>query len=179
MINWEYLHLVDWACLHIWDYLNNWKESRICVICCRFTIYKAGEAPSTVAMMSSWCSISFIKVGSNWKNEFSPQQLEDVGDPLDRVAQDEDEDDGQADFGQQHLVLLRWRLEGRGMRTQERRRVPAPGVVVDHREALQGQEVEDDQEDEWTQAHEDEVHPDAINLKFGDKGIRLNPDLSY
>ncbi len=59
------------------------------------------------------------------------------------MAEDEDEDDGQADFGQQHLVLLGRRLEGGGLRGHDRR-APAAVVLIDDRQAFEGQQIEDD-----------------------------------
>ena len=81
------------------------------------------------------------------------------------MAENEDEDDGQAHFGQQHLVLLGGGLERRRLRGSKRGRTAASVLTINHREAFEGQEVEDDEEDERPDAHEDKIHPDAVDLK--------------
>ena len=88
---------------------------------------------------------------------------EEPGEEL--VSENEDEDDGQAHFGQQHLVLLGGGLERRRLRGSKRGRTAASVLTINHREAFEGQEVEDDEEDERPDAHEDKIHPDAVDLK--------------
>ena len=94
-----------------------------------------------------------------------PEELKNVWNPLDRVAEDEDEDDGETDLGQQHLVLLRGRRRERGRLRGGHGGATAHRYVFHPRQPFEGEQVEDDEKDKRPQTHEDEIHPDAINLE--------------
>ena len=96
------------------------------------------------------------------------RQLVQVGDPLDGVAQDEDEDDGQGDLGQGDLRLLRL-----GVR---RGKVGGGGggrALGLDKEGAQGKGVQAYEQAERPQAHEDKVHPDAVDLEYEDPNINF------
>ena len=95
--------------------------------------------------LDPWRPLSLVLAGQ-------PPQLVQVGDPLDGVTQNEDAGDGQGDLGQSDLVLL-----GVG-------ELAAEGRLTLDDEAPESEGVEDDQEAEGHHAHEDEVHPDAVDL---------------
>jgi len=80
------------------------------------------------------------------------------------VAEDEDEDDGEADLGQQHLVLLGGRRRERGRLRGGQRGATAHRYVFHPCQPLEGEQVEDDEQDKGSEPHEDKIHPDAINL---------------
>ena len=121
------------------------------------------------------------------------EQLVDVGDPLHRVAHDEDEHDRQRDLRESSLVSRMTRLKlihvidrypcstylGKrdllGVAEHHVCCVRGPRAVLSH-QTSQHEGVEHDQEDERDDSHEDQVHPDAVNLKT--RGCHSDSSLS-